>query len=156
MVRRQDSEKQAVRQAIPACAPDPHRITATTPFEFTAQHLTPYGGLLPAATMLEQLGFQALLEDQLTISRVPRVMSASQFILAIVLGMYIGFARLSQLRFVARDPMLTGILQVPQVPPQSTLWRFLDSLHRHVARQIVTIQAIMRNRVWAALWLHAF
>jgi len=156
MVRRQDSEKQAVRQAIPSCAPDPHRITATTPFEFTAQHLTPYGGLLPAATMLEQLGFQALLEDQLTISRVPRVMSASQFILAIVLGMYIGFARLSQLRFVARDPMLTGILQVPQVPPQSTLWRFLDSLHRPVARQIVTIQAIMRNRVWAALWLHAF
>jgi hypothetical protein len=150
MVRRKHSEKQAARQATTPSAPDPHHITATTPFEFSAKNLTPYGGLLPVATMLEQLGFHALLEDQLTISRVPRVMSASQFVLAIVLGMYLGFARLSHLRFVARDPMLTGILHVPQVPPQSTLWRFLDSLHRQVARQIVAIQVIVRERVWAA------
>jgi DDE family transposase len=150
MVRRQHSEKQAVRQVIRPSAPDPHRITATTPFEFTAKNLTPYGGLLPAATLLEQLGFQTLLEDQLTISRVPRVMRGSQFVLAIVLGMYIGFARLSQLRFVARDPMLTGILKVPQVPPQSTLWRFLESLHRHVAAQLLAVQAMLRARVWAA------
>jgi hypothetical protein len=33
-------------------------------------------------------------------------------VLSIVLGLYIGFSRLNQLRFIARDPILTGILQV--------------------------------------------
>ena len=56
-------------------------------------------------------------------------MSLYQFVLALVLGLYVGFARLHQLRFIARDPILTGILRVPRLPPQSTLWRFLASLH---------------------------
>ena len=77
-------------------------------------------------------------------------MSAYQFVLAMVLGLYLGFARLHQLRFVARDPIVTGILHVTQLPPQSTLWRFLDSLLRHVAHQILTLQATLRPRIWAA------
>ena len=50
----------------------------------------------------------------------------------------------------ARDPILTGILQVTRLPPQSTLWRFLVSLHLNVAKQILSIQRQLRERVWAA------
>ena len=128
----------------------PNRIGASTPFDFTAKNLTPYGGLLPVATMLEKLGFQTLIEDTLTVGRLTRVMSLYQFVLAIVLGLYIGFARLHQLRFVARDPIVTGILHVTQLPPQSTLWRFVESLHRQIAAQILTVQGLLRARVWAA------
>ena len=64
--------------------------------------------------------------------------------------LYVGFARLNQLRFIARDPILTGILQVTRLPPQSTLWRFLASLHLNVAKQILSIQRQLRERVWAA------
>ena len=77
-------------------------------------------------------------------------MSPYQFVLALVLGLYVGFARLNQLRFIARDPILTGILQVTRLPPQSTLWRFLASLHLNVAKQILCIQRQLRERVWAA------
>ena len=77
-------------------------------------------------------------------------MSPYQFVLALVLGLYVGFARLNQLRFIARDPILTGILQVTRLPPQSTLWRFLASLHLNVAKQILSIQRQLRERVWAA------
>lgn len=152
MVRRsrQDSEKRPAKQGAHRPPTDPNEIGASTPFTFTAKHLTPYGGLLPVATMLEKLDFHELIEEKLTISRLTRVMSPYQFVLAIVLGLYIGFARLHQLRFVAQDPMLTGILKVQHLPPQSTLWRFLDSLHQQVARQILTVQAILRERVWAA------
>jgi hypothetical protein len=129
---------------------EPKKIGASTPFDFTAKHLTPYGGLLPVATMLEKLGFQALIEETLTISRRTRVMSVYQFVLAIVLGLYIGFARLHQLRFVARDPLLTGILKVTQLPGQSVLWRFLASVHRQVGWQLLRVQATLRQRVWAA------
>ena len=77
-------------------------------------------------------------------------MSPYQFVLALVLGLYVGFARLHQLRFIARDPILTGILQVTRLPPQSTLWRFLASLHLNVAQQILSSQRQLRERVWAA------
>jgi hypothetical protein len=82
--------------------------------------------------MLEKLGFEQLINERLTITRVPRVMSTYQFVLAMILGLYIGFARLHQLRFVARDPILTSILHVTHLPPQSTLWRFLNALLGHV------------------------
>ncbi len=77
-------------------------------------------------------------------------MDLYRFVLGIVLGLYIGFSRLNQLRFIARDPILTGILKVSKLPVQSTFWRFLNALHRNVARQMLTIMRTMRERVWEA------
>ncbi|MBI4469428.1 MAG: IS1380 family transposase, partial [Acidobacteria bacterium] len=128
----------------------PNRIGASTPYDFSGKNLTPYGGLLPVATMLEKLGFQALVEETITCGRMTRVMSVYQFVLGILLGLYVGFPRLNQLRFIARDPILTGILKVTQLPPQSTLWRFMAALHLNVAGQMLSIQRAMRQRVWEA------
>ena len=94
-------------------------------------------------TMLEKLGFKKLVEERLTVKRIPKVMSAYQFLLAMVLGFYIGFTRLNQLRFVARDPMLTGVLKVTELPPQSTFWRFLASLQ--LARGATNPEAAKRD-----------
>jgi hypothetical protein len=46
--------------------------------------------------------------------------------------------------------MLTGILKVLRLPPQSTFWRFLASLHLSVAGQILKMQRVLRQRVWEA------
>ena len=148
--RKQHSSRRPVKQGRVARAPRPNKIRASTPYHFRGKNLTPYGGLLPVATLLEKLGFQALLEETITTKRITRAMSPYQFVLALVLGLYVGFARLNQLRFIARDPILTGILQVTRLPPQSTLWRFLASLHLNVAKQILSIQRQLRERVWAA------
>jgi hypothetical protein len=126
------------------------KIGASTPFDFSARNLTAYGGLLPVATMLERLGFQQLVEETLTIKRITRAMPVWQFVLAMVLALYVGFSRLNHLRFLEREPMLTGILKVLRLPPQCTFWRFLSSLHLSVAGQILRIQQIMRQRVWEA------
>jgi hypothetical protein len=67
-----------------------------------------------------------------------------------VLACYVGFSRLYHLRFVKREPMLTGILAVLRLPRPSTFWRFLASLHLSVARQLLQVQRQMRERVWAA------
>ena len=51
-------------------------------------------------------------------------MDLYRFVLGIVLGLYIGFPRLNQLRFIARDPILTGILKSPNCrcnPPSGDL-----------------------------------
>src|SRR5437773_11245712 len=76
--------------------------------------------------------------------------SHAQFVLAIVLAVYVGFSRLHHLRFLSREPMLTGILKVLRLPPQCTFWRFLASLHLGVARQLLEVQRRMRERVWEA------
>ena len=67
--------------------------------------------------MLEKLGFRPLVEQTLTVNRLTRVMDLYQFVLAIMMGLYVGFSRLNQLRFIALDPLLTGILHVAQLPP---------------------------------------
>src|SRR5205085_6944072 len=150
-------KKKPATQAFQETRSEPNKIGASTPYEFSGKNLTAYGGLLPVATMLEKLGFQALVEETITSNRETRVMSLYKFVLGIVLGLYVGFPRLNQLRFIAGDPMLTGILKEPRLPPQSTLWRFLTSLHLNVGAQILSIQRSMRQRVWQAanIWLKA-
>jgi len=139
-----------VNQGVRADIPKPNKIGVSTPFDFDARNLTAYGGLLPVATMLGNLGFQQLVEETLTVKRKTRSMPMFGFILGMVLACYVGFSRLNHLRFLKLEPMLTGILRVAQLPPQSTFWRFLASLHLGVARQLLTVQWRMRERVWAA------
>jgi hypothetical protein len=146
----QSTRRRRVNQEVSAVIPEPNKIGASTPYDFQAHNLTAYGGLLPVATMLEKLGFQQLVEETLTIRRQTRAMPVFRFILGMVLACYVGFSRLHHLRFLKREPMLTGILHVAELPPQSTFWRFLASLHLGIARQLLTVEKRMRERVWAA------
>jgi hypothetical protein len=148
--KKKHSHKTPGKQGPEDTAPEPNEINASTSYDFSGKNLTPYGGLLPVITMLEKLGFQSLVEQTLTSKRIPRAMDLYRFVLGIVLGLYIGFPRLNQLRFIARDPILTGILKVTKLPVQSTFWRFANALHRNVAQQILTILRTMRERVWEA------
>lgn len=147
---RQDIEKKPARQGPDEISPQAKKIGASTPYDFAAKCLTAYGGLLPVATMLEKLGFQALVEETLTVKRIPRAMPGYQFVLAVVLAVYVGFSRLHHLRFLRGEPMLTGILNVMRLPVQCTFWRFLASLHLGSARQLLEVQRRMRERVWEA------
>ena len=142
------TNKTPAKQGADAVDSEPNKIGAATPYDFEAKNLTAYGGLLPVATMLERLGFQQLVEETLTVKRVPRAMTIYQFVLAMVLAAYVGFSRLYHLRFVAREPMLTGIVKVLRLPPQCTFWRFLASLHLGIAQQLLRVQRRMRERVW--------
>jgi hypothetical protein len=129
------------------------RITGSTPYEFGARGLTPYGGLLPLVRLLERLEFAKLIEERLTIKRQPVAMSVCEFVLAMVIALYIGFDRLSHMAFLARDAVITGILGVKELPVQSTFWRFLNSLKMHNVRQWEQIHAVLLQRVWQAAGL---
>jgi hypothetical protein len=129
------------------------KIGAATPYDFQGANLTAYGGLLPVAAMLEKLRFQELIEEHVTIKRLTTSMPGFRFVLAMVLALYVGFARLSHLAFLSREPMLTGILEVRTLPVQSTFWRFLASLHLTVVRQLLEVGRQMRQRVWEAAYV---
>ena len=148
--QQQDIRPTPVKQGVHAASPQPNKIGPATPYDFDAKNLTAYGGLLPVGALLEKLGFQQLVEETIKVKRQTRVMPAYQFILAMVLACYVGFSRLHHLRFLQREPMLTGILGVPRLPPQCTFWRFLASLHGSVAGQLLEVQRRLRQRVWEA------
>ena len=83
-----------VNQGVHADIPRPNKIGATTPYDFEARNLTAYGGLLPVATMLENLGFQQLVEETVTVKRQTRSMPMFRFILGmIVAGLYQSWGR---------------------------------------------------------------
>jgi hypothetical protein len=126
---RKHTEKKPAAQGVETAIPEPLKIGASTPYDFSGRNLTAYGGRLPVATMLEKLSFQQLVEETLTVKRIPRVMPVYQFVVAMVLALYVGFSRLHHLRFLEREPMLTGIVKVLRLPPQCTFWRFLAGLH---------------------------
>ena len=148
--RKQDSVPRSAKQGVGEPIPEPNKISASTPYDFDGRNLTAYGGLLPVATMLEKLGFLNLVAEAVTVTRQTKAMTVPRFILAMVLASYVGFSRLYHLRYLQREPMLTGILGVLRLPPQSTFWRFLQSLHLSVAGQLIAVQTRMRQRVWAA------
>jgi len=146
----EDIAKEPAKQGAQASNREPNKIGASTPFDFDSKNLTAYGGLLPVATLLERLKFQELVEETVTVKRQTRSMPTYQFVLGMVLACYVGFSRLNHLRFLTREPMLTGILKVLRLPPQCTFWRFLASLHLTAAGQLLNVQRAMRNRVWEA------
>jgi hypothetical protein len=100
--------------------------------------------------MLEKLGFQDLIERHVRIKRLTTSMPGFRFVQAMILALYVGWSRLNHFQFLQREPMLTGILGVNQLPVQSTFWRFLGSLHLLVARQLLEVTRQMRQRVWQA------
>jgi hypothetical protein len=103
---KEHSGRKPARQGAEEDIAEPNKIGASTPYDFEGKNLTAYGGLLPVATMLERLGFQQLVEETLTVKRVTRAMSMYQFVLTMVLAVYVGFSRLHHLRFLKRGPTL--------------------------------------------------
>jgi len=76
---KQSTRSRRVNQGVHADIPEPNKIGASTPYDFRAHNLTAYGGMLPVAAMLEKLGFQQLIEENLTIKRRTRTMPVFRF-----------------------------------------------------------------------------
>jgi hypothetical protein len=86
--RKEHRQKIPARQGFQDSYPKPNKIGSSTPHGFSGKNLTPYGRLLPVTTMLENLDFQAVVEETITCGRKTRVMSLYKFVLGIVLGFY--------------------------------------------------------------------
>ena len=59
IVKSKHTRRLPVPQGSEEVISEPNKIAANTPFNFSGKNLTPYGGLLPVATMLEKLGLRS-------------------------------------------------------------------------------------------------
>ncbi len=74
-------------------------------------------------------------------------------ILGILMLLFIGFQRISQMAYIRTDVMLCGIMRVAVLPVVSTFWRYLKSLTIVQSNSILRLSSELRARVWKLLRL---
>jgi hypothetical protein len=110
--------------------------------------MTPFGGLLPMAALLEKLEFNTVIETTLTVKRQARKFTIYQYVLAILIGLFFGLNRISHFAAIARDKMVLGILNVQALPHITSFWRFIRAFHIFNEGQLLSVNHQMMGRVW--------
>lgn len=123
-------------------------IGPSTPYEFTTELFTPFGGFLLFVKMLEALQFEKLFDE--TFIKPGRTPQHGHYFMfkGLIFLLVIGFQRLFHFSYVSHDPMLLGILAVAQLPVVTTFWRWLKHCGLNQANSLVKLMAVMRERVW--------
>ena len=74
--------------------------------------------------MLEKLEFRELVGTSvnLELKRMPRAMNPSDFLLAMILAVYVGFSRLNHLQYLEPELCTAGIAAASRLPEASQGW----------------------------------
>jgi hypothetical protein len=124
------------------------KINSNTPYDFDGKQMTPYGGLLPLASLMEKTGFEKLCAQLVHTIRKTIAMKVTQFFVSIIISLYIGFDRLNHVRYIRKDPLITRLLGVKTLPVQSTYWRLLQSFTPENEKEFKEVNTEMMKRVW--------
>ncbi len=126
----------------------PITIGPSTPYAFTNEYLTPFGGYLFFVKMLAALQFEKLFDEHfIKPNRVPKFGHYFMF-KGLIFLLVIGFQRVFHFSYISQDPMLLGILSVAQLPAVTTFWRWLKHCGLNQANSLVKLMAAVRERVW--------
>ena len=149
--KNKDKRKSRKKQGRKPVAAKANKIGPSTPYGYTEEKLTPYGGLLPLEKFLDGIKFKELFQS-LYIEPGRKSRAGSYFFIkGFVLLLFIGFKRIYHFSYVQEDPMLVGILGGQQLPHISTFWRYLKSIGINQAKALLRIMAAVRERAWHAL-----
>ena len=127
------------------------KIGPSTPYGYTDEHLTPFGGLLALEKLLDGLQFQELFENLFIEPARTTVYGSYFFVKGLLMLLFIGFHRLYHFVYVEEDPMVLGVMGVDKLPAVSTFWRYVRSLGINQARVLIKIMAVLRERAWKSL-----
>ena len=123
-------------------------IGPSTPYEFTSELLTPFGGFLLFVKMLAALQFEKLFDE--TFAKPGRVPKLGHYFMfkGLIFLLVIGFHRIFHFSYISQEPMLLGVLSVAQLPAVTTFWRWLRYCGINQANSLVKLMALLRERVW--------
>ena len=85
------------------------KIGPSTPYGYTDEYLTPFGGLLALEKLLDGLKFKELFEQLFVEPNRKTFYGSYFFIKGFLLLLFIGFRRLYHFVYIQEDPMLLGI-----------------------------------------------
>ncbi len=127
---------------------NPIVIGPSTPYEFTSEHLTAFGGFLLFVKMLAALQFEKLFEE--TFITPERTSKFGHYFMfkGLIFLLVVGFQRIFHFSYIGQEPMLLGVLSVSQLPAVTTFWRWLRGCGIDQADSLVKLMALVRKRVW--------
>jgi hypothetical protein len=126
----------------------PMVIGPSTPYEFTSELLTPFGGFLLFVKMLAALQFEKLFDE--TFAKPGRTPMRGHYFMfkGLIFLLVIGFQRIFHFSYISHEPMLLSVLAVAQLPAVTTFWRWLRYCGINQANSLVKLMALVRERVW--------
>ncbi len=149
--KKKDRKKRRIKQGRKQKSAEARKIGPSTPYGYTNEHLTPYGGLLPLEKFLDGVKFRELFST-IYVEPGRRTRSGSYFFIkGLLLLLFIGFKRIYHFSYIQEDPMLLGLLGVYKLPHISTFWRYMKSVGINQAHALVRIMAALRERAWHSL-----
>lgn len=151
--KQKNREKRRIRQGKKKGLKKAIEIGPSTPYGYTQEHLSPYGGLLPLEKFLDAVKFEQLFSTMFVEPGRRNRSGSYFFIKGLVLLLFIGFKRIYHFVYIEEDPMLLGLLGVSRLPHVSTFWRYMKSAGINQAHALVRIMAALRERAWHALGL---
>lgn len=124
------------------------RIGPDTPYGECGEPMSAFGGLLALSKFLDLIGFERIFSlYYIHPGRIPKL-GGYKMILGILMLLFIGFQRISQMAYIRTDVMLCGIMRVAVLPVVSTFWRYLKSLTIVQSNSILRLSGELRARVW--------
>jgi len=124
------------------------RIGPDTPYGECREPMSAFGGLLALSKFMDLIGFERMFwMYYVHPERIPKL-GGYKMILGILMLLFIGFQRISQMAYIQTDAMLCGIMRVAVLPVVSTFWRYLKSLTIVQSNSFLRLSGELRARVW--------
>lgn len=133
---------------------DVPRIGPDTPYDWSSERMTSFGGLLALVKFLDLIKYEQVFNDVYVSPRRKTELGCYRMVLGLVILLFVGFRRISHMDYLRSDPVITGIFKVQQLPAVSTFWRYVQSLKIIQSQAFIRIMAALRTRVWKLIDYH--
>ena len=150
MVKRQkkNTRKNRIRKGFSKNRVKARKINASAPYETCTEQLSPFGGLLALIKFLDLVNFHKIFDSAYKpTSREPKLGHYSMMV-GILILLFIGFNRIWHFVYIRLDAMLCGFFNITRLPAASTFWRYVDNLGINLAKSLLSVMSILRERVW--------
>lgn len=127
------------------------KVTASTPYGFVDEHLTPFGGLFSLEKLLDAFEIEEVFNEHFVAPKRTPELGHWKMVKGVIDLHFMGLQRLHHFTYVKDDVMLKGVLNVDKLPAVTTYWRCLNSYGLNQDRSFLNINAVVRERVWKSL-----
>jgi len=141
--RRKKLQKQCKRRTT--------QISANTPYDMCTERMTPFGGLLALVKFLDLIKYEQVFNDLYVSPSRKAELGCYRMVLGLLMMLFIGFHRISHMHHLRRDPVVSGILKVTELPVVSTFWRYVQSLKIMQSQALIRIMGSLRARIWTLI-----
>jgi hypothetical protein len=142
------NSKEGINKGSSGNAAEASKIGPSTPYGFTSQRLTAFGGLLGLIKFMDLVKFQEIFDSFYNPPMRTPKLGHYKMLLGLLMLLFIGFNRIWHFKYIQRDSMLCSFFNVLILPYVTTYWRYVNSLGLNQGKCLLNLISALRERVW--------